>query len=297
MADPREPVPEGVPRLDFVVPGFGKCGTTSLCAMLALHPQVFIPAAKELWFFSLPNYRDGWHYFSGHFRGARAGQLLGDCSAGAYLAHVEGEAAARALARHYPDCRILIAARDPVEKLLSGYRELHHSGHRFGLEPPFSLEQAIAEHPRLIADALYWERSAPYRELFAPAQIKVLFFEDMLTDPMMVLRDCFIHLGLDPAEARIPESGLHMNTGEDKLRDTRLLRWLRKRAGIGEWLAARDEAVRERGLRALGLRRPIESSGLPERPREDMRRRLGEDARRFLAHFGKPPDFWAGVAP
>ena len=94
MADPLEPVPEGVPRLDFVVPGFGKCGTTSLCAMLALHPQLFIPAAKELWFFSLPNYRDGWPQFSAHFRHAQPGQKLGEGST-AYLALEEGEAAAQ----------------------------------------------------------------------------------------------------------------------------------------------------------------------------------------------------------
>jgi hypothetical protein len=265
--------------------------------MLSLHPRVFIPAAKELWFFNLPNYRDGWHYFSEHFRDARECQLLGDCSAGAYLAHVEGEAAARALARHYPDCRILIAARDPVEKLLSGFRELHHSGHRFGLEPPFSIVQAVTDNPRLIADALYWERSAPYRELFPSTQLKVVFFEDMLSDPALVLRDCFTHLGLDPAEACIPESGLQLNTSENKLRDTRLLRWLRKRAGLGELLAAAEEVRRERWLRVLRLRRPIESSSATAPLREEIRIRLCEDAQRFLDYFGKPPDFWAGVAP
>lgn len=265
--------------------------------MLALHPRVFIPEAKELWFFSLPNYRDGWHYFSEHFRGARADQLLGDCSAGAYLAHVEGDAAARALARHYPDCRILVVARDPVEKLLSGYRELHHSGHRFGLEPPFSIEQAIVEHPRLIADALYWQRSAPWRELFPPAQVHVVFFEDMCADPARALEGCFDHLGLDPAEVRVPEAGLHLNTSETKLRDTPALRWLRRRAGMGAWLAARDEVARERWLRYLGLRRGLGRVAWPPALREELRERLGPDARRFLTHYGKPPDFWPGVAP
>jgi hypothetical protein len=296
MADPREPVPEGVPRLDFVVPGFGKCGTTSLCAMLALHPQVFIPAAKELWFFSLPNYRDGWPQFSAHFRHAQPGQKLGEGST-AYLALDEGEAAAQALARHYPECRVLILARDPVERLLSSYREMHHSGHLFGLECPFSLSQALDAMPRLFADSLYWQRSAPYRALFAPEQIRVLFFEDMRRDPTATLKQACLHIGVEPAHLQLPEAGLHLNLGESKLRDTRLLRLLKRQRVIARWLRAMEPGRREAFLMGTRLRRPIGPLAWPPELLSRLRERLGEDARQFLTHYGKPEDFWPGVAP
>jgi hypothetical protein len=291
-----DPVPPGVPRLDFVVPGFGKCGTTSLCAMLALHPQVFIPAAKELWFFSLPNYRDGWPQFSAHFREARPGQKLGEGST-SYLALQEGEAAARALARHYPECRILILARDPVERLLSSYREMHHSGHLFGLECPFSLAQALDAMPRLIADSLYWQRSALYRELFAPEQIRVLFFEDMRLDPAGLLREACLHIGVDFSALRQLADAVHLNLGESKLRDTRLLRVFKRQPVIGQWLRAMEVGRRERLLVAAGLRRPLGPLAWSPELRSLVRERLGDDARQFLRHYGKSEDFWAGVAP
>ena len=295
MTEPYEPVPEGVPRLDFVVPGFGKCGTTSLCAMLALHPEVFIPEAKELWFFSLPNYRDGWPQFSAHFRDARAGQRLGEGST-AYLARDEGELAARALARHYPSCRILILARDPVERLLSSYREMHHSGHLFGLECPFSLAEALDALPRLLADSFFWRRSAPYRELFAPEQIKVIFFEDLRADPAGTLAHACRHIGVDPAGLPLPDGMLHLNVGEHKLRDTRVLRWLKRRPLMGRWLRAMPPVRRDRVLHALALRREIGQLAWPPDLLARVRDALSDDARQFLRHYGKPEDFWPGTA-
>lgn len=296
MTEPFEPVPAGVPRLDFVVPGFGKCGTTSFCAMLAAHPDVFIPEVKELWFFNRPDYRTDWAYLQRAFRDARPDQRLGDASAGAYLALGEGSATAQALARHYPGCRILILARDPAERLVSSYREMHHSAHLYGLECPFSLDAAIDALPMLLDDSLYWRCSAPYREHFPPGQIRVLFFEDMRRDPEGALRQACLHIGVDPGKLPVPAGPVHLNAGESKLADTRLLRFLRRQPAIAAWLRAMGEERRERLLSAVGLRRPL---GRIERSPEllaRVRERLGEDARQFLRHHGKAEDFWPGVA-
>jgi len=39
-------------RIDFLIPGFSKCGTTTLCALLAQHPSIYMPELKEPWYFS-----------------------------------------------------------------------------------------------------------------------------------------------------------------------------------------------------------------------------------------------------
>lgn len=295
VTEPFEPVPAGVPRLDFVVPGFGKCGTTSLCAMLAVHPRVFMPPDKELWFFSRPDYRASWARFAESFAAAGADVLCGEGST-AYLGSQAGDVAAHAIARHFPACRILILARDPLERVFSGVREMHHSGHLFGIECPFDLREALAALPQFIADSLYWERSAPYRALFPPEQIAVVFFEDLRRDPLAVAQTCFRHLGLDPSAASLPVEGLHLNTGELKLKDTPALRWLRRQGGAGPWLAAREPTARERWLRRLGLRRRVGEIECPSDLLAELRGRLAADARQFLRHYGKPDDFWPGVA-
>jgi hypothetical protein len=44
-------------KIDFVVPGFSKCGTTTLCALLDLYPE-------KLWFNFTPN-RIHWASYDG----------------------------------------------------------------------------------------------------------------------------------------------------------------------------------------------------------------------------------------
>jgi hypothetical protein len=65
-------------RIDFLVLGFGKCGTTTLCALLAQHPEIYIPALKEPRYFSADDFeaRD----YCQHFVPAQEGQRLGEGS-------------------------------------------------------------------------------------------------------------------------------------------------------------------------------------------------------------------------
>ncbi|HYB24626.1 MAG TPA: sulfotransferase, partial [Solirubrobacteraceae bacterium] len=50
----REPAPAGEPgRLpDFFIVGHAKSGTTALYEMLRRHPDIYMPASKEPWFFA-----------------------------------------------------------------------------------------------------------------------------------------------------------------------------------------------------------------------------------------------------
>jgi len=34
-------------RLDFLIPGFAKCGNTTLCTLLGEHPEIFMPKVKD----------------------------------------------------------------------------------------------------------------------------------------------------------------------------------------------------------------------------------------------------------
>jgi hypothetical protein len=174
---------------------------------------------------------------------------------------------------------------------------MHHSAHLYGLECPFSLAAALDEMPMLLGDSLYWECSAPYRDCFAPEQIRVLFFEDMRRDPARTLHEAFVHIGVEPAQLGLPELGVHLNSGDTKLSDTRLLRFLYRQPVVGARLRAMEERPRERLLAALGLRRPLGRLVWPPEVRSRVREQLGDDARQFLRHYGKPEDFWPGVAP
>jgi hypothetical protein len=67
-------------RLDLLVPGFAKCGTTTLCALLGEHPQMFMPQRKDFRLFDLPDYQRRWDEFEERFIGGEERAVIGDGS-------------------------------------------------------------------------------------------------------------------------------------------------------------------------------------------------------------------------
>lgn len=56
-----------MPKPDFLIIGAQKCGTTSLFYYLSQHPDLCLPAIKELQFFTF-EYSKGWPWYENQFR-------------------------------------------------------------------------------------------------------------------------------------------------------------------------------------------------------------------------------------
>ena len=168
--------------MDFLVPGFSKCGTTTLCALLAQHPGLFMPELKEPWYFSSRHYTPNAPGYARHFAAARPGQLLGEGSQSYSTYEDEGVSIER-IREHNPDCRFIFMARHPLRRIESSYREMHHSGVMFGLNAPFGLADSLERFPQMIRDSMFFERISGYLQAFGPEAILVLFLEDLRRQP------------------------------------------------------------------------------------------------------------------
>ena len=102
--------------LDFVVIGAQKCGTTALHEMLAVHPDLTLPANKEAPWFDAPD-RPFEHYLDENFGPHKTG-IWGKVTP-QYMSH--SDIAPRLHAMN-PDLRIIALVRDPVSRTLSHYR-------------------------------------------------------------------------------------------------------------------------------------------------------------------------------
>jgi hypothetical protein len=107
-----------VRRLDFVIAGVQKGGTTALHRYLRAHTQVFVPAQKELHFFDdegvdwrAPDYAQLLH----HFAAALPEQMCGEATP----IYTYWPPALERIARHNPGIRIIVLLRDPVERAYS----------------------------------------------------------------------------------------------------------------------------------------------------------------------------------
>ena len=277
-------------RLDFLVPGFSKCGTTSLCGLLGEHPEIFIPAAKEPCFFAY-NYARGWDWYEASFRNADADQICGEGST-FYSTEEYGDIACQRVLDRFPDVRFIFIARHPLRRLESSFREMHHSGYKYGIQADLSIETTLRSLPNMVQDTLFWQRISTFRRYVSDDRIHVLFLEDFRRDPLLELRRCFRFLQVD-ADVTIPHLTRQLNPGSQKYYDTPLYRALQQLPGVGPTWASLPISFRENLVRRVGLRKPFR--GKFEWPAETLSwllPLLRLEAHDFLQWSGKPVDFW-----
>ena len=221
----RPPLPH------FLGLGTQKGGTTSLHRLLAQHPQVFLPACKEVHYFSLHDH-EPLSWYAGHFAAAGPGQLRGDITP-YYLFHPRAPLRIREV---LPEAKLIVLLRDPVERALS---QVFHA-RRHGFEP-LELEAALAAEPERLEGAAgrleapgssdfshqkhsYVSRSryelqlARYEALFAPQQLLVLRSEDLFGATAGATEACWqriqAFLGLDPLPLPSPLERANAGRGE-----------------------------------------------------------------------------------
>lgn len=278
-------------KIDFLIPGFSKCGSTTLCALLWQHPDIFIPGVKEPWYFSAERYEERAGEYNELFADARETQKLGEGSV-SYSGYRTEAVSIRRIREHNPQCRFIFIARNPLRRIESSFREMHHSGVQFGIDAPYSLGECMTVLPAMVRDSCFFERISAYVEGFGEEAILVLFLEDLIKEPVAELTRCFTHLGVDPGFA--VDVDIHLNRGSTKLYDSRLLRYMRNRPATGLRLAKIDPRTQDKFLRPIGLRRPFGKQPITwdEQARSRLEKTVIPDSRRFLEAYGKPADFW-----
>jgi hypothetical protein len=255
---------------DFLLIGAAKCGTTSLCALLAQHPDVFLHPKKELNFFSHDAvFAKGLDWYERQFAAGHGRRAVGEGSPN-YAKRARHPLAAERIARALPDARLLYIARHPLRRMESAWLHARRAGHR----SERSFTATVRRYPEYVDTSDYGAQLAVYLQHFRAERILVLFFEDFRADPRAVLRRAFAFLGVDPdfavqdADAvRNPSLGQPVDVAwRRKLARVPLLRWT--------------------------------GGAIDERPQWDdatrawVRERLEEPTSRFLEAHGKPTDWW-----
>ena len=179
-----------VRKVDFLVVGAEKSGTTWMADMLRQHPQVFIPLQKELHYFNrqfgefpdLHNYNfdkpESW--YASFFQDARPDQVVGEICP----AYLWDDSAAGRIYSYNPNVRIVILLRDPVERTYSSFRFYIQRG---VVRPPFA--DAIARHKALLVErSLYFAQVKRYLDRFPRQNVQVLFYDDLKNNEAAFLK-------------------------------------------------------------------------------------------------------------
>lgn len=206
----------------FFVLGAAKCGTTSLYANFAAHPDVFMSRPKEPLFFEAEYERGLEYYHTTYFRGWSREMAAGDARpVNLYLGYVPPRI--RAVA---PAARLVVILRDPVARAYSLWWSKYTRGDEaldFGAaleanrrrletmpvidgQEGEALWRAHSLTLRTYLDMGYYaDQLGRYFELFPREQVRVVLLDDLHAGGLAAMRDLYAFIGVAPdAVRRLP---------------------------------------------------------------------------------------------
>ncbi|MGO9321423.1 MAG: sulfotransferase family protein [Solirubrobacteraceae bacterium] len=324
-SDPRGPasrpaaVAVGRTVPEFFIVGHAKSGTTALYEMLRRHPDIYMPAGKEPWFFAselherTPPRPEGTpttlDEYLALFDAAGDGQRVGEASP----QYLWSRTAASAIAEVQPAARIIAILREPASFLHSLHLQLVKSY----VETEVDFRKAIAlederRRGRGIPRYTYWpqmllysdhvryaEQLRRYCAVFPPEQMLVLVYDDFRRDNEGTVRAVARFLEVDEPSS-IPV--LEANPTE-RVRSQRLHQMVHAvsvgRGPISLAVKAAVKAVAPRQLRrnALLATQSLVVFGQPRAPDEgfmgELRRRYKPEVVALSEHLGRDlVSFW-----
>jgi hypothetical protein len=225
----QDTVPQPAPdarAIDFIIIGAQKSGTTSLFEYLTSHPNIFMPGAKELEFFSDPKrYAKGYDwYYKAFFAKAPAESILGEASTH-YMMYPD---APSNILTTLPDIKLLAILRNPLERALSHYRMTVMRGRENGTfreaissrlnnpSAPLPSDPYQLENFSYVEFGEYGRILESYIGRFDRSRIKVIFMDDLERNPVSLMQDIYAFLGVSRTHTP-PNAGKRYNVTGKKI--------------------------------------------------------------------------------
>lgn len=176
---------------NFFHAGFPKSATTWFHRCLREHPEVYVPDADALHYFTV-HFDQGEQWYAQHYRNYSGEQIVGDTTP----SYAGFDWSRRRLAEFNPDAKILITLRNPIDRAFSHY---FHMKQKRGYPARFeeALEKKADLFQWLIAFGFYGHHLSDLFQLFARDQICVLQYDSIQQNPRQFCGQVFDFLGID----------------------------------------------------------------------------------------------------
>jgi hypothetical protein len=164
---------------------------------------------------------------------------------------------------HVPDAKIIYMVRHPIERMESAYVEhmATPGGQIFS-----SINDAVKRQPMIVDSSRYWEVFDAYRAYFDASRIKILWFEEYITNTIGVFQGVCRFLEID--DTYTPDIDRERRNSRENS-SVRMAQQGRSNIRVNTtW----DDATRQWVID-----------------------QIREDNCRFLAHFGRPKNHWGDI--
>ena len=269
-----------VRTVDFVGIGTAKGGTTWMSECLDEHPAICMSEPKEVYYFNEtsirhkhedgmnPHFKEPLEWYAKRFAHCAADSLKGEFS----TYYLTDETAPKAIYGAYPDAKLLVGLRNPVDRAWSKYWMMKN--HRKLFDGTF--EEALEAFPRILIEPGFYARNLKrYLDLFPREQMHVVWFEDIKNDAIGTVKGVYAFLGVD--ETFVPEAA---NAKSHASRTTKSLGLQKALGKTSDAFAAVGLGGVPKMLRRAGLQKVVTKMNTSsfEKPKMDpeTKRRLKE---------------------
>jgi Sulfotransferase domain len=196
-----------IDKLDFILIGAQKSGTTALHYLLNKHRRVCMGDKQEIHFFDddpvFSRMPVDYQLLHRHYPRVGSETIAGDCTP-SYLYH---EPAAERISHYHPEIKLLVLLRNPVERAFA-----HWNMQRVKGREPLDFFEAVKQEKARISNAppvdarrfayvdrgFYARQLERYFKCFPREQMKIVKFEEFKEQPRETADAILSFLGLEP---------------------------------------------------------------------------------------------------
>lgn len=187
-------------QLDFLGIGTIKSGTSLLADLMVQHPDIQWASRKEVNYFNAfqadgsanPYHLQPLAFYQQFFPDTVPPEMRQGEYSPVYMTDTVAMNKIQSL---FPDIRLIVTLRNPVERAYSHF--LYAQNFLQSIPKEYSFEQSLERYPYLKDIGMYSDQIQRLYSLFLPSQCLILVFEEMIQNPVEVMRAVYNHIGVD----------------------------------------------------------------------------------------------------
>ena len=174
--------------IDFLYLGPPKSGSTWLFNLLKANTSIFIPPAKDIYYFDR-YYSKGLKWYEGFYSKSTHRQLKGEICHD-YIYSIQ---AMQRIKSYNKDMKFVCILREPVSRAISHY----YYSLRVGNNKDGGLYQAVKKNPNIVDAGFLHQKYKAYIDTFSREQFLIIDFQELKDNPQKVIDRLSVFLGVE----------------------------------------------------------------------------------------------------
>jgi len=179
----------------FLVIGAAKSGTTSLYYYLKQHPKIFLPKIKEINYFAFKGQKAGRFWaktleeYEAYFTDTGDFDVVGEVTP----LYFSTKGTPERIKKLIPNAKIIAILRNPIDRAYSHYNMYVRAGRENR-----TVEEALMDINSVYTRVgFYFKNLSKYFALFDSKNIKILFFDELQSEPKKLMKALYEFLEVD----------------------------------------------------------------------------------------------------